>query len=157
MDALAFSSRLSVTASRQAAKSCYPWQDGSEPDLYSVTCSSLVVPYLGSTVDRFAPCPFAPEACSQQAISFQSGEIDSNLHLGMNAPPSDSIQFYRSLTCAPIPLEERYSYQSNASTSSDGSPLRTYYIGDNQGSPPGTNETFSVVKGSLENVNPYCP
>jgi hypothetical protein len=157
MDALAVSSRLSMTASRQIAKSCYPWQDGSEPDLYSLTCSSQVVPYLKSTVDRPASCPFAPEACSQQAISFQSGEIDSHLQLGINAAPSDRIQFYRSLTCAPVPLEERYSYLSNASNSSDGAPLTVYYFGDDQGSPPGTNEIFTMEEGNIGDASPYSP
>lgn len=49
------------------------------------------------------PCPFGDELCAvKEAVSIDTGYLNSRKHLGINAPQGDSIDFRRTLTCAPL-------------------------------------------------------
>jgi hypothetical protein len=109
LDSLAISSHASFSGAHEYAKSCYPLLNGFVPNNSSSDCITKVVPYISSSVNQTAACPFAEKACIGSAISLDSGWIDSNLHLGINTAASESIRVRRSLTCAPIPLEDSYS------------------------------------------------
>ncbi|KLU88800.1 hypothetical protein MAPG_07783 [Magnaporthiopsis poae ATCC 64411] len=53
------------------------------------------------------PCPFTDDICVQPngAMTLDTGLVDSNTHLGINAPPEERIKYQRILTCAPIKTE----------------------------------------------------
>ncbi|KAF2813088.1 uncharacterized protein BDZ99DRAFT_496164 [Mytilinidion resinicola] len=69
----------------------------------------MVRPRLNSTITRNSPCPFADGVCETPALKFDSGLVDSNDDMGLNAREEDSIQIRRVTTCAPVLIEERYS------------------------------------------------
>ncbi|PMD41895.1 hypothetical protein L207DRAFT_458517 [Hyaloscypha variabilis F] len=85
------------------ASICYT----SEPD--SFRCQVYTQPTLPFTTDTNPPCPFASEMCySSDAVAgivayeLDTGKLDSNIHLGINARPKDRITYQRITTCAPI-------------------------------------------------------
>jgi len=87
-------------------RSCYGDEDMSS---YSSICSRYVKRRIVSNVNKTAPCPFADGACMTPAISMDSGHLDSDLHLGITAKPTNRVQMRRLTTCAPIPAEQKYS------------------------------------------------
>lgn len=109
LDSLALSTRTSIVQAQQYAKSCYDWLDGNKVDNTLNICDSYVIPSIASTINTTAACPFEKNACIGSAISLDSGLIDSDNHLGINAPAGDRVQIRRRLTCAAVPLEQRYS------------------------------------------------
>jgi hypothetical protein len=46
---------------------------------------------LNSQAIKSAVCPFAQEMCT--ALQLDSGYLNSDRHLGMNAPPKDQLYF----------------------------------------------------------------
>jgi hypothetical protein len=127
LDSYAISWRTTAVDARSYAISCYPWLDGSVPNNASASCASYVVPQISSTISSTA-CPFAARACSAPAISFDSGWIDSHVHLGINAQEKDRVQVKRKTICAPIPIEENYSLPWN-DTFVPGIKFKVYEIG----------------------------
>ncbi|KAF2494028.1 hypothetical protein BU16DRAFT_512272 [Lophium mytilinum] len=97
--------RWSYTQSASYARTCYDEQTGR----FASLCSTMVRPRLNSTITRGAPCPFAADVCEMPALKFDSGLVDSNDDMGLNARKEDSIQIRRVTTCAPILIEQRYS------------------------------------------------
>lgn len=49
------------------------------------------VPYIESTFDHDAPCPFASSMCAGPMITMDSGLIDSDTKLGTNGPVKDRL------------------------------------------------------------------
>jgi hypothetical protein len=86
------------------ARSCY----GDETQRQSSPCRDYVIELVESKVNREALCPFAEAACVGPAIEIDSGHLDSNTHLGINAPSKDRVQFRKITTCSPLPAEEKY-------------------------------------------------
>jgi len=87
---------------RTMSRNCY--------DPYTVTRTFGCPAFVNNqklTID--APCPFSSGSCQSSTISVDSGYLDSNDDLGINAPPSDRIRIRKLLTCAVIPLEDKYS------------------------------------------------
>lgn len=82
------------------AQQCY--SSNSSSGIFD--CTSFVRPTLPSTVDTRAPCPFTNGLCrSDDAnIRLDTGYIDSNNDLGMNAPEDERVLFRAVLSCAPL-------------------------------------------------------
>ena len=74
-------------------------------------CASFVVKTLPGSVDRRAPCPFRNGVCRSDAsnILLDTGYVDSNDHLGVNAPPEQRIRMRNTLHCAPLKTQGRSS------------------------------------------------
>lgn len=104
--------RLTLTKSAAYVRSCYN-DDSSE----TVDCAHFVRRVLLGTqaaVDVQAGCPFGNDACMTKAFRVDSGLLDSNKDIGLNAPTKDTVSFRRVTTCAPIQVK-RYStvWQAN--------------------------------------------
>lgn len=87
------------------ARSCYSTQSQTQSSL----CNIYAAPSIKSRIDPAAPCPFFERTCTTTTVSIDSGLIDSHLHLGINAPVQDRIQFRKLMTCTPILLEDKHS------------------------------------------------
>jgi hypothetical protein len=158
-DSLALATHLGISEAQQYAKTCYSWLDGYQPDNSSAACSRYVVPSLSSTINGSADCPFAPEACSTPAIALDSGWIDSNDHLGINAPAEDRLKLRLALTCAPIPLEQRYSRGWEESPLFPGELVKIYRLGESlYFNSNGSNITsYILANQSLTSDGPSAP
>lgn len=91
------------------AAQCY-----SSEALGILDCASFVVKTLPGSIDPKAPCPFKNGICRNNGsnILLDTGYVDSNDHLGVNAPPDQRIQMRNTLHCAPLKTE---SHSSNFS------------------------------------------
>jgi hypothetical protein len=107
------------------ARSCYGTGSGSKPSI----CNIYSTRSIQSKIDRAAPCPFTEGTCTNMAIAIDSGLIDSHLHLGINAPAQDRVQLRKLTTCAPIPLEERFSSNWTSETTPELQDLLLYQMG----------------------------
>lgn len=103
-DALFVSANWYFQRSLEYAKSCYSSPLGAT----STLCDSFVEHRLHSSVDRSAPCPFKTGTCRAPAISFDTGMIEANRHLGVNVRHEDSLSLRKITTCAPIHGEGVY-------------------------------------------------
>jgi hypothetical protein len=162
MDSLAVTGRTSVLQAQQYARLCYDWIDGSTADTSLAACSSYVVSSIPSTINRTAACPFSPDACSGPAISFDSGWIDSNTHLGINARLEDRIQLRRNMTCAPVPFEQRYSLPWTDMVDPFSRDHRTFQykmfqLGSTLNDLSIGNFTFGISNETLLYATPYNP
>ncbi|KAK8117983.1 uncharacterized protein PG998_006264 [Apiospora kogelbergensis] len=82
------------------AQQCYTDQTASLLD-----CNRFVVKRLPTqTLDEKAGCPFPSNICRDNAtnIRMDTGYIDSNDHLGLNAPPGQRFTWRKVLSCAPL-------------------------------------------------------
>lgn len=95
--------------SRDYANSCY---NLAGFNYTAAACDSYIQPRLQSIVNLTDACPFK-EGCIAPAITVRSGYLDSDLDVGVNAQPSQRIQFEKILTCAPLDAD---SYASNWTT-----------------------------------------
>jgi hypothetical protein len=83
---------------------CY---DGYERDL---ACDMFYKRRIPFSVLSNASCPFGSDAClftNQSAFEVTTHLLDSNV-LGVNAPASKRFHFRRTMTCAPLQMDERY-------------------------------------------------
>jgi hypothetical protein len=80
-------------------------------------CNEFMHRYLESKVNTTEECPFPGDVCITPAFSVDSGYVDSDIHLGINAPASNRISFRKKLTCAPVNADN---YTSGWTT--EGSP-----------------------------------
>ncbi|KAM5360695.1 hypothetical protein ACJZ2D_013573 [Fusarium nematophilum] len=63
---------------------------------------------------KMQPCPFKGEnrcltsepSSPNQAMSWDSGLLDSHIHLGVNAPVEDRVQIRKILTCSPVNVDD---------------------------------------------------
>jgi hypothetical protein len=109
-------------AGRSYARSCYSKDFGSPNTITCSFYSTQSLPYTSHALD--SQCPFGPnQSSSNLGQPFRGGEcdiiynsgshmmstnlLDSETHLGINAPPSDRVQFQKMVTCSPITLTNR--------------------------------------------------
>ncbi|KAK8078524.1 hypothetical protein PG996_004694 [Apiospora saccharicola] len=67
-------------------------------------CDRFVVQSLPTTTDSNYGCPFASDICHDNAtnIRLDTGYLDSNNHLGLNAPYEQRFIWRQVLSCAPL-------------------------------------------------------
>lgn len=90
------------------AQQCY-----SSSDTSMVDCNRFVTPRLdAASIDHSAGCPFERKMCRTDTsnLRIDSGYIDSNRDLGMNAAADERFKWRTVLHCAPLITE---SHQSN--------------------------------------------
>lgn len=118
---LGFSSAFDAQIARQMQVSVdsdnannYATQCYSSNALGVLDCASFVVKALPGSIDPKAPCPFKNGICRNNGsnILLDTGYIDSNDHLGVNAPPDQRIQIRNTLHCAPLKTEGHSSNHS---------------------------------------------
>lgn len=113
-------------SARAYARSCY-----GDPDT-PAACSEYSKQSLPYTQTDVA-CPFGTDSsgkslCSVKlANNLDTGLLDANDYLGINAPKRDRLLFRRSSTCSPINSQE-YA-QVNNLTDSDGFVILNYFLG----------------------------
>lgn len=87
-------------ASIEYANNCYP--DSSYADY---DCDKFSVRRINATVNQYLPCFFTdPSTCISDLYNIQinTGYIDSNRDLGINAPSQNSVAYRRVSECAPM-------------------------------------------------------
>lgn len=98
---------LLVSQSQEAASYvdlCYNQNTPSNACDYHLAKRSL------PTLEVFpARCPFSADACFYKnqfpASRWQTDQLDSHVHFGINAPPKDRILLQRTTTCAPLDVD----------------------------------------------------
>lgn len=123
------------------AQQCYSSSNGSVSGV--LDCTLFVTKDLDITVDDLAPCPFKNGICRSDDTNLllDTGYINSDNHLGINAHPNEVIRIRNTLHCAPLVTEghtstrttstlnyTRYHYGSRAPTSSGNSTKVDYTI-----------------------------
>jgi hypothetical protein len=125
---LEMSNNRHIRLYRDIAEECY-----SEDSVnVSPRCNDLVQKQLPWSADTNAPCPFASQICKSQNrnIRLQTGMLDSNDHLGFNAPPTGRVQFQQIMECAPL-IIDGYADSFNFSVQGVTVPYRRYFYGPN--------------------------
>jgi hypothetical protein len=89
-------SKLTMERSLDYSNTCYRGVSSA------YACNEFVHGHLESKVNKTVECPFPSDVCITPALSVDTGYIDSDFHLGINAPASNRISFRKKLTCAPI-------------------------------------------------------
>jgi hypothetical protein len=81
------------------AQQCYS-SEGSG----SLNCETFINPSLPYTTNTKASCPFQDSICKSKTdnLYIDSGFIDSNKHLGLNAPAEDNVRMRTTFHCAPM-------------------------------------------------------
>jgi hypothetical protein len=95
--------RFSLMKSISYVRTCYNADTAGAAD-----CSHFVRQNLmgeNSSVEYKAACPFGGDACLTDAVRYDSGLINSNEDVGINAPLKESVSFRRVTTCAPIRID----------------------------------------------------
>ncbi|KAG9242953.1 hypothetical protein BJ878DRAFT_512967 [Calycina marina] len=67
-------------------------------------------------IDRNATCPFDEKLClldNKSAIAFDTGLLDSHIHLGINAPVDERVQYRWRSTCMPLNVTGKVRVLSN--------------------------------------------
>jgi hypothetical protein len=90
---------------QEYVRSCYT----SRSKVNSTACNVFTQPRLETRINWNDTCPFQENVCGTAAVTLDSGLIDSDLHLGINAAAPDRIQVRKTLSCAPVPVEKLYS------------------------------------------------
>ncbi|KAH7130676.1 hypothetical protein B0J11DRAFT_504435 [Dendryphion nanum] len=103
-NALVVMTRNNYRKSATYSRTCYG-RDSENTN--STTCKTYVHTTLPYSTQRSAPCPFADKACNGTAITFDTGYLRSDEHLGINTSPENALSVRKILTCAPI-AGERY-------------------------------------------------
>lgn len=110
----------------------------------SEACNKLHLSRLPYTVNRAADCPYAPEMCRVKSNNtfFDSGYVDSHLHLGMNTGPSLQIRMQQH--CAPLVTKGYYTVIPSGQNSSTGA--ARYHYGNY------TDDTGKVVSDYIAQI-----
>ncbi|KAI3321171.1 hypothetical protein HD806DRAFT_546613 [Xylariaceae sp. AK1471] len=105
---------IKLTNAANYAQQCYSSADGLT--LGVLDCSFFVTKNLNFTIDNTAACPFKNDICrsNNTNLLLDTGYITSDLHLGSNASPANSIRIRNVLHCAPLKTE---GYTTTRSTS----------------------------------------
>jgi len=136
-------------ASRAYARSCYAG---------STTTMAICSEYAQQTLpfsQTNVTCPFGKDSngtslCSVDfAFNLDTGLLDTNAYLGMNAPKEDRLLFRRSTTCSPIQMLE-YTQLSNYPDSL-GFSVWEYELGP----VPGANYTYLYNTHATADSVPY--
>lgn len=171
-----FTSSLAIDAwssSKWAGAANYAQQCYADQGDDMLDCSTLVTRSISTTSDGNAGCPFPSDICRDNATNLRldTGYIDSNDHLGLNAPPSQRFLWRQVLSCAPLRTDGytsshvtnnrtfvRYHYGDQPTGSSDNLTMLnyTYTVPDLQsqytqteGSPTGLNFRVKCVSRSV--------
>jgi hypothetical protein len=89
---------------RAYARSCYA--EAADGEL-TKQCDTFVTPRITSTMTTGAACPFPGDgACKTDAVTIESGRIDSRTTLGINTVDEDRVAVKKSFTCAPINADQ---------------------------------------------------
>jgi hypothetical protein len=97
--------------SRDYARTCYLGSDA-----LTNACGILVRSRLDSTANSSDECPFRDNACTKPTFTIDSGVVDSDFHLGINAPVKNRIVFRKKFSCAPVDAEKYSSGWLNTSS-----------------------------------------
>lgn len=144
---LAASTSLDTNQTNQAttyARACY----GNTQSAFG--CNQYVKQQIPWTVNQNASCPFGDDLCfygASSAYEMDSGLIDSNDVLGINARKSDRVQVRKVTTCSPIKTRG-YSTEINVTDSSQadfGETEKQYLFGQ----AGDHNYTYTYIERSL--------
>lgn len=107
------------------AQNCYT--DTSSPE----ECKKYVRQQLPWMADRNASCPFAEGLCQNNVgnLELDSGFLDSNDHLGFNAPPEQRFRFRSQVKCAPL-VTDGYSQSFKYAQENDTTEYMRYFYGE---------------------------
>lgn len=108
-----------MTQSEIYATQCY-----SQTGVSGVGCGLFTKPRLPVMVDTNAPCPFGDLCYSNTSLLLDTGPLDSNGDLGVNAPVNERYSERRVMQCAPLKVE---GYSDQFNVSGDRSYTRYYY------------------------------
>jgi hypothetical protein len=129
-------------------RTCYAEQDTPE----SSPCLALPSNRLSSSATN-STCPFAPEMCRNDlAMQLDSGFINSNMLLGINAPPQDQVSFRLVTTWAPLAAGNYTTDWIHSNNSDPSSPVgKEYYFGpQTYAGNPVLNYTFGFRQNWLQ-------
>lgn len=78
-------------------------------------CNYFVSQRLPGFIDKTAPCPFDSSLCRSNSnnLALDTGFIDTDAHLGLNAPPEERLFIRHRLHCAPLLTEGHVSVNGN--------------------------------------------
>ena len=109
-------------------------------------CKTFMKPNLKPIVDRTIPCPFEDLCYSRNAtLRLDSGLLDSNDDLGINAPENERFLYRKVTECAPLRTD---GFKSSFNVSSDRS-----YSGYLYGQSSRDNYTYCYSNDSLYDTN----
>jgi len=121
-----YGNRLEEAATYE--RPCY----SQDPD--PALCGRLPVPRL-NWIARDGGCPVLEDALciktNTTPVVMDSGFINSNNHLGVNAQPKDTIEYRRIATCAPLQVTHMFYNESDALVDSLGWYQFEYFYGYN--------------------------
>lgn len=104
--------RRIASRSLEYVNKCYydgGYSDPGSTSTRSDLCGTFTVPRLNIST-KAVECPFDASICmAEGGFQVEVGLVDSNKHLGINGDASDSILFRKTMTCAPVLAEERFS------------------------------------------------
>lgn len=102
-DVLFVSAYNGYKSSMNYAQNCYAGHLLNRSD---VSCGEAVIPFIKSTMDTDAPCPFADDVCTGPAFTIDSGPISSDHELGINTPDASRVTVRKVTSCAPIDMDK---------------------------------------------------
>ncbi|KAF2258850.1 hypothetical protein CC78DRAFT_477176, partial [Lojkania enalia] len=114
-------------AAASYSRACY----GSD-SIASAQCGAFMERRINWNGTTEVPCPFSSRLCfsSPSAVyQMDTGQLDSHLHLGLNAHEEDRVQYRRLTTCAPINATDFLSRGASPS----GGTYYNYSLGHIQG------------------------
>jgi hypothetical protein len=143
--------RWVATNALEYARNCYNTTSLAD----SAGCGSYTLSSINTTTVSRVPCPFSKYICGlPYAIEVDTGLIDSNTHLGINAEPSRSIRFRKILTCVPLASDQYSSgWESNPPPDDiyylPGDKFKRWYLGGEPGAPLNSTPTWILSKYGL--------
>ncbi|KAI9812584.1 MAG: hypothetical protein M1827_004573 [Pycnora praestabilis] len=115
--------RNDLSLSSNYVQSCYNTTSSLADS--STDCNVYAKTKISWSTVYNASCPFAPEMCAgpaNGAIALDTGILDSDKDLGINAPPEDRVTYRRRMTCTPLITEGFTSDWEDANYNSSGRP-----------------------------------
>lgn len=127
------------------AQQCYTSNSSGVLDCDKFVVENLILP--SSTIKNDSSCPFESSICRSNVsnIILDTGYIDSNDHLGLNAPASQRYAWRYVLQCAPL-LTERYTNKVTI----DNKTMVSYSYGDALAGAPPTCNNFTYEIPDLD-------
>jgi hypothetical protein len=161
-DAFYVTAKMLYGAAKDHSRQCYT----QTALLDSPRCNEFIRPTIDSGVRYNDPCPFQDTMCDTPAITLDTGLIDSHVHLGMNAPPANRVQFRKVLSCAVIPADRDHStgWTTNSTTplfpwdpvgSGEGIGWKYYNLGPQNIMGVERPSTYWMTNVSNSHQNPY--
>lgn len=99
-----------INAASNYAQQCYSANSTGLTD-----CNYFVSRRLPGFIDNAAPCPFKDPLCRSNStnLALDTGFINTDAHLGLNAPPEERLFIRHKLQCAPLLTEGHSSVHGN--------------------------------------------